>query len=94
MYLNLLLSKLFTGISLSPVFATVVYSSPDEAGGDIEKLLNNVNIPALCLIIGVAVIIFSYFARKSSAGKNDNDGYNEKSYSDFHTDNQENKYNE
>ena len=88
MYLNLLLSKLFTGISLFPVFATVVYSSPDEAGGDIEKLLNNANIPALC------VIIFSYFARKSSAGQNDNDGYNEKSYSDFHTDSHENKYDE
>lgn len=92
--MNLLLSKLFTGISLYPVFATVVYSSPDEAGGDIEMLLNNANIPALCLIIGVAVIIFSYFARKSSVGQNDNDGYNEKSYSDFHTDNHENKYDE
>lgn len=92
--MNLLLSKLFTGISLYPVFATVVYSSPDEAVGDIEKLLNNANIPALCLIIGVAVIIFSYFARKSSAGQNDNDGYNEKSYSDFHTDSHKNKYDE
>ena len=59
MYLNLLLSKLFTGISLYPAFAAAVYSSPDEAVGDIEKLLNNANIPALCLIIGVAVIIFS-----------------------------------
>lgn len=92
--MNLLLSKLFAGISLFPVFATVVYSSPDEASGDVEKLLNNANIPALCLIIGVAVIIFSYFACKSSAGQNDNDGYNEKSYSDFHTDSHENKYDE
>lgn len=94
MYLNLLLSKLFTGISLYPAFAAAVYSSPDEAVGDIEKLLNNANIPALCLIIGVAVIIFSYFARKNSAGQNYNDGYNEKSYSDFHTDSQEDKYDE
>ncbi len=94
MHLNLLLSKLFTGISLHPVFAAAVYSSPDEAVGDIEKLLNNANIPALCLIIGVAVIIFSYFARKSSANQNDNDGYNEKSYSDFHADSHENKYDE
>lgn len=92
--MNLLLSKLFTGISLYPAFAAAVYSSPDEAVGDIEKLLNNANIPALCLIIGVAVIIFSYFARKSSANQNDNDGYNEKSYSDFHTDSPENKYDE
>lgn len=92
--MNLLLSKLFTGISLHPAFAEVVYSSPDEAAGDVEKLLNNANIPALCLIIGVAVIIFSYFARKSSANQNDNDGYNEKSYSDFHTDSRENKYDE
>lgn len=92
--MNLLLSKLFAGISLHPVFAEAVYSSPDEAVGDIEKLLNNANIPALCLIIGIAVIIFSYFARKSSANQNDNDGYNEKSYSDFHTDSRENKYDE
>lgn len=92
--MNLLLSKLFAGISLHPVFAEAVYSSPDEAVGDIEKLLNNANIPALCLIIGVAVIIFSYFARKSSANQNDNGSYNEKSYSDFHTDSHENKYDE
>ena len=92
--MNLLLSKLFAGISLHPVFAEAVYSSPDEAVGDVEKLLNNANIPALCLVIGVAVIIFSYFARKSSAGQNDNGGYNEKSYSDFHTDSRENKYDE
>lgn len=92
--MNLLLSKLFTGISLYPAFAAAVYSSPDEAVGDIEKLLNNANIPALCLVIGVAVIIFSYFARKSSANQNGNGSYNEKSYSDFHTDSHENKYDE
>lgn len=57
--------------------------------GDLEGLLENINIPILCVIIGFALIIYAFFSRKYSNKIKDTEEYNEKSYLQFHKENKE-----
>lgn len=59
-------------------------SSTQPHTGDLEGLLENINIPIFCVIIGFALIIYAFFSRKYSNKINDTEEYNEKSYLQFH----------
>ncbi len=64
-------------------------SSAQPHTGDLEGILENINIPILCVIIGFALIIYAFFSRKYSNKINDTEEYNEKSYLQFHKENKE-----
>ncbi|MEE0859081.1 MAG: hypothetical protein U0M12_06420 [Acutalibacteraceae bacterium] len=80
---------IFTLISVENVtIAYADYPSEDvtateisEYKSDPDKLLDNANIPVLCAIIGVALIIGNYKTRKNSYSYDET--YNEISYNRF-----------
>ena len=54
----------------------------NKENSDSEKLLDNTNLPILCVIVGIAIIGTTYFKSKKHNEYNSDDylKYNEKSY--------------
>lgn len=65
---------------------TATEQSQQTQKGDLEKLIENANIPVICAIIGIALIIGNYKKRKNSYS-NDEYDYNENSYYRFNDEN-------
>jgi len=77
--------KAFTSIPLlMPTIASAIENSTENATqqstGDLAGLLENANVPVLCIIIGAALIIFTFFSHKTRENGSNTQEYNEKSY--------------